>query len=133
MTTISPETTGVTPASILAGASSVLEQRGRCTDHYEIRDGQVDAFGAMALAAGDDPGVWTALCWERTHEWEEQDRALVAAGHFLADAATPGLCPPDMPVADLVETLSIRLDAASDAEVYDAFTKAAHLAEQEAA
>lgn len=133
MTTISPEQTGVTPASILTGALIVQQQRGRCTGNFEIQGGRVDPLGSMALAAGDDPGIWTALRWDIEEEWEDQDRALIAAARFLAEAAIPGQCPPCMPVDDLVETVSACLDAATDAEVYDAFTKAAHLAQEGAA
>lgn len=116
--------------TILNAAMGVLQHRGRCKANFVLADGSVDPLGAIGVARGMEPDIWMGLRELSPSEIYGTDKDVVDAARFLAEAAVPGQCPLDMPVNDLVGVLGDWADAASDEEVYDAFTKAAHLAEQ---
>ncbi|SET52460.1 DUF6197 family protein [Nonomuraea wenchangensis] len=112
-------------ASILADAITVLEQRGMCSSNFVIASGAVDAFGALAVAAGSEPDVWMGLSdWNAP--WEPSDRQLVDAAFYLAELVLPGRDVVGMPLDDLITDVGDRLDAMSLHEVLDALAKAAH-------
>ncbi|MGA4989968.1 DUF6197 family protein [Nonomuraea bangladeshensis] len=113
-------------ATILADAITVLEQRGMCSGTFVIASGAVDAFGALAVAAGSEPDVWMGLReWHEIH-WEPSDHQLVDAAYRLAEQVLPGCDVAGMALDDLITDVGDRLDAMSLDEVLDALAKAAH-------
>ncbi|MEV0994589.1 hypothetical protein [Nonomuraea sp. NPDC050202] len=114
--------------TILNAAQGVLQRRGMCAGNFTIVSGEVDAFGALAIAGGFEPDVWMGLReWHEIH-WEPGDHRLVDAAYLLAEQVLPGRCVAGMPLDDLITDAGDRLDAMSPDEVLDAFTKAAHVA-----
>lgn len=115
-----------TAENLLNAAVGVLERRGRCRENFVLADGSVDPLGALAVAAGLEADDWMGLRDIPEHEITGIDRVLVDAAWVLAAAAVPELGAEHMPVHDLVGVLGDWSDRVSDAEVFDALTKAAH-------
>ena len=115
-----------TSENLLNAAIGVLQLRGRCRENFELADGSVDPLGALAVAAGLEPDTWMGLREIPESQIKGIDRVLVDAAWVLASAAVPELGTEHMPVHDLVGVLGDWSDRSSDAEVFDALTKAAH-------
>ncbi|MER7361831.1 DUF6197 family protein [Nonomuraea wenchangensis] len=111
--------------TILADAITVLEQRGMCAGNFTVRTGEVDAFGALAVAAGFEPDVWMGLR-DWNERWSPSDRQLVEAAYYLAELVLPDRDLSEMLLDDLITDVGVRLDAMSLHEVLDALAKAAH-------
>lgn len=116
--------------TILNAAIGVLQQRGRCTGEFVVQDGTVDTLGAMAVAAGMEPQIWQGLQELPAIQIVGRDAVLVGAARVLAGLVAPLQDTATMPVGRLVSLLGDWSDLSSLAEIYDALTKAAHLAQQ---
>lgn len=119
-----------TAENLLNAAMGVLQQRGRCRENFVLIDGSIDPLGALAVAAGLEPDTWMGLREVPESEIAGVDRVLVDAAWVLASAAVPGVGAEHMPVHDLVGVLGDWSDRSTDAEVFDALAKAAHVAGQ---
>ena len=85
-------------------------------------------MGAIALAADLEPDVWMGVREMLDGQITGELALLVDAARHLCRAAIP-YTDPDAPVDDLVGVLGDWQDTASDADVANALTKAAHMAE----
>lgn len=119
-----------TTENLLNAAIGVLQTRRRCQGHFVLIDGSVDPIGALAVGAGEEPDVWMGLRELPESQIAGVDRVLVDAAWTLLGVAVPHVDAWQMAVNDVVRLLGDWADAASDDEVYDALTKAAHVAAQ---
>ncbi len=120
----------MTAENLLNAAIGVLERRGRCRENFVLIDGSVDPLGALAVAAGEEPDAWMGLRELPESQITGTDRALVDAAWYLVVVAVPHVDSWQLPVDDMVGLLGDWADRATDAEVFDALTKAAHAAQQ---
>jgi hypothetical protein len=120
----------MTATTLIADAASILQMRGRCRGNFVLGDGTLDPLGAIAVAAGLEPDTWMGLREIPESQIYGVDRAMVNAAWVLATVAVPRVDTPLMPVHDLVGVLGNWADVATDAEIFDALAKAAHVAAQ---
>ncbi|MDH2424850.1 hypothetical protein [Sphaerisporangium sp. TRM90804] len=118
-----------TVENLLNAAIPVLERHGRCRGHYELVDGSVDVCGALAVAVGLEPDTWVGLWRATPEEITPVDRVLIEAARTVGRVVAPLAEVDALSVRELVGLLGDWSDRASDAEVFDALTKAAHVAQ----
>lgn len=116
----------MTPETILHAAIGVLERRGRCRNDFETADGKVCQLGALAVAAGQHADLWRVLREMEFEDLAPTDRVLVEAARILAKVEAPLQPVHEMSIDRLVTLLGDSNDIASDAEIFDFLTKAAH-------
>ena len=127
----------MTPETILNATIGVLEQRGRHFGDFEYA-GKVCVLGGVAIAAGADPAHWRSLQTTPLDGLIPSDLAMIGAAIHLADVVAPTSAEPGL--EDLVALIGHWHDGErfphdvrpTNAEVFDALTKAAHNAGQAA-